>query len=124
MITITTFLFKTYSFSNYDSIKIAYMGMLFSMTILFLAFLQNIYIKLGKRISVIGDLTYSTYLLHFPLQLIIIGFTQYFDYNLYLGKIVFIIYFIILLLLSYVTYQYFELPAQKYVRQKFNNKYL
>ena len=122
-ITLITYLFKTYSLSNYDSIKIIYMGMLFSIIILFLAFLQNIYIKLGRKISVIGDLTYSTYLLHFPLQLIIIGFIQHFDYNLFLGKTFFIIFFIVLLLLSHITYKYFELPSQKYIRQKFNNKH-
>lgn len=103
-----------------ETIKnIALDGILFPSIILLCALLQMVNFSFGKNISVIGDLTYSTYLIHFPLQLILVGFSQYFGYQFYYGTIFFIFYFSVLIITSYVVYKRFEMPAQKYIRRKF-----
>tara|TARA_B100001093_G_scaffold496809_1_gene542959 strand:+ start:4377 stop:5468 length:1092 start_codon:yes stop_codon:yes gene_type:complete len=120
---IIIFLFNFFTLKN-KVYEIGYLGLIFSLLILTLAFLQNIKINLGKKISMIGDLTYSIYLIHFPLQLTIIGTLQYIGYEFNLEKKFFIIFFILLLFISYLTYNYFEVPSQKYFRKKiiFNKK--
>jgi peptidoglycan/LPS O-acetylase OafA/YrhL len=92
---------------------------LFPCIILLCALLQMVKFDLGKNISLIGDLSYSTYLLHFPLQLILIGFSQYFGYQFRFGPIFFVLYFALLLNISFIVYKKFEVPAQKYIRHKF-----
>ena len=74
-----------------------------------------------KPISWVGDITYSVYLLHFPLQLLfglavsygILHF-DFYVYPIYLG-----FYFVILIPLSYLIYQEFERPVQNLIRNKF-----
>jgi len=94
---------------------------LFPCIILLCALLQMVKFNLGKNISLIGDLSYSTYLLHFPLQLILIGFSQYFGYQFRFGAIFFVLYFALLLNISFIVYKKFEVPAQKYIRHKFTS---
>jgi peptidoglycan/LPS O-acetylase OafA/YrhL len=64
-----------------------------------------------------GNMTYSSYLLHFPIQLaIVLGFAiigapiPLYDVRF------FAICFAAMLLASYLTYRYFEAPAQNLVR--------
>ena len=73
-----------------------------------------------KPISWIGDITYSSYLLHFPLQLIF-GLAvsyDYLNYNFYLNPISLIVFFSLLIPLSYITFKGFERPMQKLIRSK------
>lgn len=87
--------------------------------ILILALLQRLYINLGREISKIGDLSYGIYLTHFPLQLILIGSSQYFNYQLPIGNLFFIGFFIVLVLVSHLLYRILEIPAQQYIRRRF-----
>ena len=71
-----------------------------------------------KAIEAAGNMTYSSYLLHFPIQLLmVIGFSiagiaiPLYDVNL------FAVYLTTTLLASYFTYRYFEAPAQNLVRE-------
>ncbi len=65
-----------------------------------------------------GNMTYSSYLLHFPLQLLLVlvysslGRTvPMYDARFFIG------YMAVTLLLSFLTYQFFELPMQTFLRQ-------
>jgi peptidoglycan/LPS O-acetylase OafA/YrhL len=71
-----------------------------------------------KAVEAAGNMTYSSYLLHFPIQLLmVIGFSiagtaiPLYDVRF------FAIYLAITLLASYFTYRYFEAPAQNLVRE-------
>ena len=71
-----------------------------------------------KAVEAAGNMTYSSYLLHFPIQLLmVIGFSiagiaiPLYDVTL------FTIYLATTLLASYFTYRYFEAPAQNLVRE-------
>lgn len=100
--------------------SVALFGGVFPSLVLFLAILQTAVHDLGQRFRIIGDITYSTYLLHFPMQLLIIGCTVYLGVKIdYESKEFFVLFFASLVLCSVFVYHYFELPAQRYLRNKF-----
>lgn len=72
-----------------------------------------------KRLSWIGDITYSSYLLHFPLQLLFALAVSYGIINpkFYLELKYLILFYIILIPLSYIVHQKFERPMQKAIRK-------
>ncbi|MGZ5875737.1 MAG: acyltransferase family protein [Bradyrhizobium sp.] len=71
-----------------------------------------------KVVEAAGNMTYSSYLLHFPIQLmIVIGFTIAGSAIPIYDVRFFVIYLATILLASYPTYRYFEAPAQNLVRE-------
>lgn len=66
----------------------------------------------------LGEISYSSYLLHFPLQLfcIILCFTFHPEQALFLSPLTLVLFLAILVILSHLSYRYFELPLQKYIR--------
>jgi peptidoglycan/LPS O-acetylase OafA/YrhL len=93
----------------------------FPVTILSLALLELKIGVLGKRLSFIGDISYSVYLIHFPLQLIIITITTQLDIRqkLFYSPYFLALFFCVLISISFISFRYFELPAQRYIRSKF-----
>lgn len=87
--------------------------------VLYLILLETLRGPKGKRFSFIGNISYSSYLLHFPLQLLIICIfggwevkkTAFFNsgYTL-LG------FFSLLIVLSLASFYFFELPVQNFLR--------
>jgi len=71
-------------------------------------------------IAAAGNMTYSSYLLHFPLQLaIVLCFAAAGrPVPVYDGAL-FAVYLLTVLLLSYVTFRFFEAPAQDFIRSAF-----
>lgn len=72
----------------------------------------------------IGDLTYSSYLLHFPLQLICVIFASstYLNSNFYLKRWFFISFLAILIPISYLTFLKFEKPVQAFLRKRLKHR--
>ncbi len=70
-----------------------------------------------RLIEAAGNMTYSSYLLHFPIQLlIVVGFSSFgAPIPLYDTKF-FAVFVSATLLASYLTYRYFEAPAQNFIR--------
>lgn len=75
---------------------------------------------LQAMIVAAGNMTYSSYLLHFPIQLVIVlCFTLAGrPVPVYSGAL-FAVYLLTTLLLSYVTFRFFEAPAQRFIRDAF-----
>ena len=97
---------------------------LLSSTLSSLALLE---IKRGpvlRSISWMGNITYSTYLLHFPLNLTLgtAVVTGVLDSKFYLNPFLLIGYFLFLIPVSYATYCFFERPAQNWIRKRFVNR--
>lgn len=98
--------------------KIVITGVLFPVIIYTFALVDTRPNKIGPRISFIGNMSYSSYLLHFPLQ---IAFVLLFgnDLLLYSLPATFLVFFFILVVLSLASYKYFEAPVQNAIRRKF-----
>ena len=71
-----------------------------------------------KAVEAAGNMTYSSYLLHFPIQLAtVIGFSVA-GMTIPLYDVTFFaVYLAVTLLASYSIYRYFEAPAQNFVRE-------
>lgn len=95
-------------------------GILFGI-IIFCLILIETKIKENKYISYFGDffsnISYSSYLLHFPLQLIFIFFMGM-NSSFFYTKFSFVLFFGILIILSILSHKYFEIPVQKILRNK------
>ena len=94
--------------------------LLFPLTILTLALIEYRRGSFGKRISFLGDISYSTYLLHFPLQLAVVTITTWLaiDTSIFYSGWFMLSFFLALILAGLVSYHYLELPAQRFFRQK------
>ena len=90
----------------------------FPLTILSLTIFETTNGQFGEKLSFLGDISYSTYLLQFPLQLLIMTIWLEFKLNASrLYSLEFIAaFFLTLIALSYSSYHYFEMPTQKRLR--------
>lgn len=77
-----------------------------------------------KYLDIFGNLTYSMYLLHIPTMLFIILIFYSFKISdkLFLNNYFFLIYISLILLLSFLSYKFFEKPFNKGLRKKFLNR--
>lgn len=72
-----------------------------------------------KTIISAGNMTYSSYLIHFPIQLVIALFFLNSEQKIpYYSTFFFIGFIFSTLVISYYIYRAFELPAQNYIRKK------
>jgi peptidoglycan/LPS O-acetylase OafA/YrhL len=97
----------------------AYDLLLFPITILALALWEVHRGTLGKRLALLGHISYSSYLLQFPLQLFFVAIAaalsikdSFFYTPLSLG-----LFFATLIPLSLLSYSYFERPSQSLIRR-------
>jgi peptidoglycan/LPS O-acetylase OafA/YrhL len=76
--------------------------------------------SLGERVAVLGDISYSSYLLHFPLQLLAtsVAVLAGLDRAMFLRVPVLAGFFVVLAVLSYASYALFERPAQSLLRAR------
>ncbi|TAM47144.1 MAG: hypothetical protein EPN61_04940 [Burkholderiaceae bacterium] len=79
----------------------------------------NVSPTIQKTIEAAGNMTYSSYLIHFPLQLVIaIYFLSNEQKIPYYSTVFFSGFIFLTLVISYYIYRFFELPAQNYIRKK------
>jgi len=97
---------------------------LFPITVCSLALIEIDKGQFLKPLSWMGDITYSSYLLHFPLQLVFGLFVSYgiLNYEFYLNPVYFVIYFLILFPLSYITFVGFERPIENMIRNQYTRR--
>jgi len=96
-------------------------AILFPFTVCSLALIEIDKGQFLKSISWIGDITYSSYLLHFPLQLVFGLALSYgiLNSDFYLNPIYLVVFFLILIPLSYITFIGFERPIQNIIRNQY-----
>jgi len=98
---------------------------IFPVFLLYAVLLETVKGPRGKSLSFVGHISYSSYLLHFPLQLIFMLCCSPFITDrvaFFNSNITFLIFFAILITISLLSYHYFELPAQKLLRSKLISK--
>jgi peptidoglycan/LPS O-acetylase OafA/YrhL len=72
-----------------------------------------------KPLSYLGEISYSIYLIHYPMQLIVKTIDEYSKLGInYSGKIFFCAFIVIVIVVSHITHYGFEKPLQKYIRGK------
>jgi peptidoglycan/LPS O-acetylase OafA/YrhL len=97
--------------------------LLFPLTILALALVESRRGALGKRLSFIGDISYSSYLIHFPLQLAVATMVSRMSLGtaLYYSPWFLGLFFFVLISICFCSYHCFEVPLQKAIRRMIPN---
>jgi peptidoglycan/LPS O-acetylase OafA/YrhL len=76
--------------------------------------------NMTKKIEILGNLTYSSYLIHFPIQLFIALLFSYANLTIpFYSPTFFLSFLIASLIAAYFIYEYFEKPMQNRLRKKF-----
>lgn len=91
---------------------------LFPLTIVTLALWETRRGTLGRRLAFLGQISYSSYLLHFPLQLAFAALALSFAIpnTVFYSPLALVLFYLILIPLSLCSYRYFERPCQAWIR--------
>ena len=73
-----------------------------------------------KRFKFLGDISYSIYLIHFPIMILASIFINKAetDKSIYLQNYFFIAFVVVLTILGFISHYCFEVPAMQYIRKK------
>lgn len=93
--------------------------LVFPATVLAIALHERCFSTPYRHLSWLGDISYSSYLIHFPLQL---AAALCFAYGLmtpaaFFDKVTFLAFFAVLIPLSYAIHHFYERPAQHFIRK-------
>jgi peptidoglycan/LPS O-acetylase OafA/YrhL len=99
--------------------KILAAMVLFTPTILSFAIFERETSGFFKKLSILGDISYSSYLLHFPLQLAFATFVSIngISIDTFNRPVTLAIFLIVLILISVMSFHYIEMPLQRYLRK-------
>jgi len=97
-------------------------ALLFPALILFFALAENDLKRATKPLAWLGDISYSSYMLHFPLQLCFVLFRSYSNLQIdFLSVSVFLTFLGLLIGLSLASFHGLERPAQSFLRRRGEN---
>lgn len=93
---------------------------LFPLTILWLALTETRHGGFGRRWAWLGDLSYSSYLLHFPLQMLTMALVLQTPATrgVFYSPVLFMLFFVVLIALSLASHRWFEVPVQRALRAR------
>ncbi len=94
---------------------------LFPTTVLAIALIESRVSLPFEKLAWLGDISYSSYLLHFPLQLVIANLVLlgWLSSDTAQGEVVFAVFFAVLIALSLVSFRWFERPMQDAIRRSY-----
>lgn len=104
-------------FNNTTLLKLITFTLLFPSLLLLMMTIQLKKSKIGKNYKIIGESSYSVYLIHYIIQvliyLILVKLNLRVNFN---SELVFICYILLVFLLSCLVYKFFEIPFQRLLR--------
>ena len=107
--------FALYPFNRLDYALLGYMPLV----IFCLARDVGLPAPAQRMIEAAGNMTYSSYLLHFPIQLVIVlGFTGFGAPIPFYDATFFAVFVLATLLAAYLSFRHFEAPAQNFIRTR------
>lgn len=94
--------------------------LLFPITVVTLTLTEARRGTLGKRLAVLGDISYASYMLHFPLQLavVIVAAEAGLPRTVFYSPVALVAFFAVLLGLALASYRWWERPAQAWLRAR------
>jgi len=117
-ISIIIFIINQFYFSNIV-LKIILLLFLIPSIVLLSAFIQKFNIPIIKRVSIIGNISYSIYMIHFFVQMLFVIILDFYKLEISFNSIgVFLTYLSFCIIFSICSFNYFEKPVQKIIRQK------
>jgi peptidoglycan/LPS O-acetylase OafA/YrhL len=108
-----------------DGFLYAFDYVLCPLTVLSLALYESVSARRFTRLAFLGDISYSTYMLHFPLQLLVVlmalrlGLAPAF----FMQGWVMLAFLALLIALAALSYRYFEKPMQDVLRGRRRRPY-
>ena len=94
----------------------------FPLVIINLMLIQMFFKNIGKNFQILGDISYTMYLVHFPVQIPFEIINKNFFKINYSDNFIFLLYIFLVLLFSLLTYKFFELPSKIILRKKLMTK--
>ena len=97
---------------------------LFSSLIIFAFFIEDKFYKIGKNISFLGNASYAIYLVHLPLQIILLILSNLgmFEIKIFYSLNIFLLFLLAVNFAGIFSYKYFENPARKFIFNYLNTK--
>jgi peptidoglycan/LPS O-acetylase OafA/YrhL len=97
-----------------------YGRVVFPVSIMALVIFETHFSNRLKTLRWIGEISYSSYLIHFPLQIVfvLVILTAGLDRSVFYSPLFMILFFMTLLPLSFAVFQRFERPAQEKIRNR------
>ena len=102
-------------------------NLVFSSVVLLAYYLDNnTNYKIKNFYSNLGNLTYGSYLIHIPSQLLIIYVVLKFNLNfeIFTSSYFFVFYLFIIFFLSHISFKFYENPMRVLIRKSFSKKKL
>ncbi len=100
--------------------KIISFTFFFPSIILVLMIIQFFFINAGNIFKILGDVSYSIYLIHYVVQAIfkifLYNFSIKIDFN---SNYIFLSYILIVYIFGIISYKFYERPLQNYIRAKY-----
>ena len=125
ILSFSTIIFLSIIFLNNFNVS-TFFGKIISLTIFFPSIISLLYLinkqypQLGKRMSIIGDISYSIYLIHFSIILFILFILNALELRIDFNEsTIFLVYLIVTFLISFCSYKFFEIPLKSILRNKY-----
>ena len=81
----------------------------------------------GKRVAgflrQLGNMTYALYMIHFPIQLILLQVFYTRGVMFFNNTLFFFAYLALAMLVGFLSYRFFEMPVQNYLRKSKGSKF-
>lgn len=102
--------------ASVDALMVA---VVFPVLVIVLALADDALTPVTRRLRWLGDISYSSYLLHFPLQIFVVTWLALTGMEIdFRSPLTLAAFFVLLIFLSLLCYRYFERPAMQWLRTK------